>query len=107
MLLAGQNIETEGSVGDGKFDARYTAPDGTVFLFELKYCSFKESTGKDMSKEKASVEMEQKAEEAMKQIEEKNYTRPSGGIGSTIYKVPLVIGGRTEVLAVFEKEEAN
>jgi hypothetical protein len=107
MLLAGADIITEGSVGDGRYDASYIAPDGTVFVFELKYCPLKGPDGVKFSKEEESkLKMEKSAIEAMKQINETNYTKPFKGIGSPIYKVALVVGGRTEVLAVFEKEDA-
>jgi hypothetical protein len=104
MLLAGEYIESEGSVGDGKYDARYVAPDGTVFVFELKYCPLKGTKGDKHLDIETRNEMEKAAAIAMKQIDEKNYTKPFRGTGSLVYKVALVIGGRTEVLVVFEKD---
>jgi hypothetical protein len=38
LLLAGQYPDTEGSVGDGKFDIHFKAPNGPEFIIELKYC---------------------------------------------------------------------
>jgi hypothetical protein len=106
MLLAGADIVTEGSRGDGKFDASYTASDGTVFVFELKYCPLKGPDSAKLSTDESKLKMEKSAIEAMKQIVETNYTKPFRGVSYTIYKVALVLGGRTEVLAVFETEKA-
>jgi hypothetical protein len=103
MLLAGIQIESEVSVGDGRYDARYKAQDGTLFIFELKYCPLVIPEG-----EKATIDdlskMNKKAQEAMKQIEDTNYTKPYIGLGYDVYKVALVVGGRTEVLIKFQKE---
>jgi hypothetical protein len=48
-----------------------------------------------------------KAREAIKQIDDKNYTKAYWGEGHDIYKVALVVGGRTEVLVEFMKEETR
>jgi hypothetical protein len=104
LLIAGAKVNTEGSVGDGRYDARYTAPDGTIFVFELKYCSHKGPKGKELSELQVKKNMEESAKEAMLQIEKKNYTKPFRGTGAAIYKVALAVGGRTEVLSVFKKE---
>jgi hypothetical protein len=107
MAMAEADLVTDGSIGDGKYDTSYTAPDGTIFLFELKYCSLKGPKGSQLSEAESKVEMEKSASAAMKQIDELNYTKPFRGTVSLVYKVALVIGGRSEVLVLFEKEEAN
>jgi hypothetical protein len=104
MLMAGAKVNTEGSVGDGRYDASYTAPDGTIFVFELKYCSYKGARGKELSELQARKKMEESVNAAMGQIEKKNYTKPFRGTGAVIYKVALVVGDRTEVLSVFKEE---
>jgi hypothetical protein len=78
-----------------------------VFVFELKYCPLKGTKGDKLSDIEAKNEMEKAAATAIKQIDEMNYTRPFRGTGSLVYKVALVIGGRAEVLVVFEKEQDN
>jgi hypothetical protein len=107
MLMAGARVNTEASVGDGRYDASYTAPDGTIFVFELKYCSYKGTDGKELSELQARKKMEENANIAMTQIEDTNYTKPFRGTGAAIYKVALVVGDRTEVLSVFKKESAS
>ncbi|MDR0676035.1 MAG: ATP-binding protein [Elusimicrobiota bacterium] len=109
MYLAGEKIDHEVSVGDGKYDASYQAPDGTRFIFEIKYCPF-EKTNERTKIGKATAsdlnKMNNLAMTALKQIDNQNYTKPYRGLGNKIYKVALVVGGRTEVLVKFEEETA-
>ncbi|MDR1656941.1 MAG: PD-(D/E)XK nuclease domain-containing protein [Deltaproteobacteria bacterium] len=49
--------------------------------------------------------MKVKAKEAFKQIDSKNYVKKFWGDGHDLYKVAVVVGGRTEVLVEFMKEE--
>ncbi|MDR1658074.1 MAG: PD-(D/E)XK nuclease domain-containing protein, partial [Deltaproteobacteria bacterium] len=113
MFLADANIKTEVSVGDGRYDAKITAPDGTIFVIEIKYCPASYDISQDSqttvndSKKKLELlkKMKVKAKEAMKQIDDKNYTKAYWEEGHDIYKVALVVGGRTEVLVEFMKEE--
>ncbi|MDR1656297.1 MAG: PD-(D/E)XK nuclease domain-containing protein, partial [Deltaproteobacteria bacterium] len=102
MLLAEAKIKTEVSVGDGRYDASFTALDGTIFVIEIKYCP---DSSSDNQKKDLRQKMLAKAKEAMKQIDDKNYTKAYWGEGHDIYKVALVVGGRTEVLVEFMKEE--
>jgi hypothetical protein len=108
MLLADAKIKTEVSVGDGRYDAKITAPDGTIFVIEIKYCPDTSSDNQikvhDLQKD-LRQKMLAKAKEAMKQIDDKNYTKAYWGDGHDIYKVALVVGGRTEVLVEFMKED--
>jgi hypothetical protein len=108
MLLAEVKIDSEVSVGDGRLDASFTASDGTVFVIEIKYCPESSSDNQIMlqdPKKNLRQKMLAKAKEAMKQIDDKNYTKAYLGKGHDIYKVALVVGGRTEVLVEFMKEE--
>jgi hypothetical protein len=107
MAMAEANLVSDGSVGDDEYNASYTAPDGTIFVFELKYCSLIGPQGYKFFDIEAKNEMEKTAAIAMKRLDETNYTKPFRGTGSLVYKVALVIGGRSEVLVLFEKEEAN
>ncbi|MDR1486372.1 MAG: PD-(D/E)XK nuclease domain-containing protein, partial [Deltaproteobacteria bacterium] len=106
ILLAGAYAAPEGSVGDGRFDAHYKAPNKSDFLFEVKYCPLERPPGgrKPLSEKEAKT-MESAAKEAMKQIEDRNYTKHFLGVGVPVYKVALVVAGHTEVLAVFEREK--
>jgi hypothetical protein len=108
MLLAEVKVDSEVSVGDGRLDASFTAPDGTIFVIEIKYCpessSDNQITLQDPQKN-LRQKMLAKTKEAIKQIDEKNYAKAYWGEGHDIYKVALVVGGRTEVLVEFMKEE--
>jgi hypothetical protein len=124
MFLAGVKIDSEGSIGDGKFDAYYKASKNLEFVFEIKYCPLKNVRKRDKSIVRTQImdnnnddnsyeqpidegllqTMQNNAALAMKQIEENQYTKPFKGTESQIYKVALVVGGRTNVLAVFKKE---
>ncbi|MDR1657085.1 MAG: PD-(D/E)XK nuclease domain-containing protein, partial [Deltaproteobacteria bacterium] len=109
--IAGQKVTLEVSVAEGRFDAYYQAPDGTRFVIEFKYCPWQEKdddtkiTYSDAQLKKLSEDMEKKADEATRQIETRNYAQPYRKPGQTIYKVALVVGGRTRVLAVFKRDE--
>jgi hypothetical protein len=43
----------------------------------------------------------------MSQIEDRDCAQPFRGLGHDVYKVVLVVGRRTEVLAEFKKEEPS
>ncbi|MDR2460548.1 MAG: PD-(D/E)XK nuclease domain-containing protein, partial [Deltaproteobacteria bacterium] len=86
--------------GDGRYDAKYKAPDGTVFIFEIKYCALTTAIG-DQITEQEMEEMENVTTVAIKQIEEKQYTKPYRLPGAQNYKVALVIAKRTEVFCHF------
>jgi hypothetical protein len=115
MLLADANIKTEVSVGDGRYDASYQAPgkNGPHFVFEFKYCPASYDISQDSqatvndSKKKLELlkKMKVKVKEAFKQVDAKNYVKKFWGDGHDIYKVAVVVGGRTEVLVEFMNEE--
>jgi hypothetical protein len=109
MIIAKAEVETEGSVGDEKFDLRYQARDDLVFVIEIKYVPSKDSKGRTRSeeelKEKLKKEMNTAALDAIKQIEDQEYTKAYRKPGRQIYQVGLVVGDRTEVLVVFKKDE--
>jgi hypothetical protein len=109
--MADKIIVNEVSVAEGRFDSYYQAPDGTHFIIELKHCPWKEKgddtkiTYSDAQIKKMSENMENKAAEAMRQIETRNYAQAYRGLGQPIYKVALVVGGRSRVLAVIKRDE--
>ncbi|MDR1657457.1 MAG: PD-(D/E)XK nuclease domain-containing protein, partial [Deltaproteobacteria bacterium] len=108
MLLAEVKVDSEVSVGDGRLDTSFTSPDGTIFVIEIKYCPDSSSDNQikvQDPKKNLRQKMLAKAKEAIKQIDYKNYTKAYWGEGHDIYKVSLVVGGRTEVLVEFMKEE--
>jgi hypothetical protein len=111
MLIAGVKIYSQTQVCDGRHDIHLTAPDGTVFVMEVKYCPFEEvNKGEPKPANPTPLDlknMRDKAEEAMKQIDARNYAKPYRGGDSAIYKTALVVGGRTAVLIVFEKDQGE
>ncbi|MDR0621688.1 MAG: PD-(D/E)XK nuclease domain-containing protein, partial [Deltaproteobacteria bacterium] len=111
MRFAGCEIDSEGSVGDGKFDAHWKASDQLDFVFEIKYVPQQTDQGVYLSQEELQNMMVAAAKTAMKQIEERSYTKkykiPASHRlpGAQIYKAALVVGGRTNVLIQFKKED--
>jgi hypothetical protein len=76
---------------------------------EVKYRPFqKVAKGKPKPAKPTPLDlrrMRAKAEEAMERIGERNYANPYLGGGVAVYQAALAVGGRTEVLFVFEKVE--
>ncbi|MDR0622151.1 MAG: ATP-binding protein [Deltaproteobacteria bacterium] len=115
MRFAGCEIDSEGSVGDGKFDAHWKASDQLEFVFEIKYVSQKTDKGHESTERQLKNKMVAAAKTAMKQIEKKGYAKkykvaashrqPGGLPGAQIYKAALVVGGRVNVLIQFKKED--
>jgi hypothetical protein len=103
MIMAGENIEMEIAARGGIVDARYKAPDGVFYVFEIKYLA-PEKTKKGKLIPITEAKMRARAKVAMKQIEGKKYTKGLKNAGNVIYKVALVVGGRTDVLVEFKKD---
>jgi hypothetical protein len=103
MRLAGENFTMEKGEGEGIVDARYEAPNGPLFVIEIKYLPQKK-TSNDEWIPILDSDMRERAKEAMKQIEDKKYTLGDKKADKVIYKVALVVGGRTQVLVEFEKD---
>jgi hypothetical protein len=105
MYLAGAKFFPEESVGDGRYDGVYTAPDGTLFLFEVKHCPCKDQAGKDLTDEELRIKVDKLVSKALKQIEDRQYTKKYRNLGVSICKVALVIAKRTDVTIRFKKED--
>jgi hypothetical protein len=114
MMMADQHVQNQGQTGEGRFDMLLRAPDKDLVI-ELKYVKFDEpapdvvAAGKTSAKnddEKPETalcrERAKQARTAMRQIEEK-YQDAFLGADRPVYKVALVVAGRTKVLAEFEK----
>jgi hypothetical protein len=102
----GQRYESESQSGDGVFDVSLQTAQGDAFVIELKYVSRKDPNGgKDLPDDRLKAKMGDRATEALAQIEEKKYARKFQGAANNVYKMALVIGGYTDVLAVFEKAD--
>jgi hypothetical protein len=117
LFLAGVVTESEELTADGRIDVLYKAKNGTTFVIELKYCPRKttdNNDGKEESKEddealdkKLKEDMKAALENAMKQIDCKQYALWHRVEDAVIQKVTLVVGGRTQVLAAFIQEESK
>ncbi|MDR0547923.1 MAG: ATP-binding protein [Deltaproteobacteria bacterium] len=110
MALAGQEVDIQGEVGEGKFDAHLKAKNGDVFVIELKYARVDEM-GKppnDPAKEAAWLRRKLRGltTKALAQIEEKKYDLKFKGSGNRIFKTAIVFSERTDVMAAF-KEAKN
>ncbi|MDR3153028.1 MAG: PD-(D/E)XK nuclease domain-containing protein, partial [Deltaproteobacteria bacterium] len=101
---AGQGYESESRSGDGVLDVHLRTAEGNDYIIELKHVKGQDpGTGKELSQTQLEDRMEKAAAEALKQIEDKKYALKFQGGGNMIYKLALVIGRRSDVLAVFEK----
>jgi hypothetical protein len=103
MYLAGHEIQSEVAVGDGRYDASFQTPNGTLFIFEIKHIPLKKPKGRKAPYTDSNER--EMADKAIKQIEDKGYTKRYMIPGRDIYKVALVVVGRTDVFARFKKEE--
>ncbi|MDR1658454.1 MAG: hypothetical protein LBT47_13065 [Deltaproteobacteria bacterium] len=108
MLLAEAKLEMEISAANR--EARLWAPDGTQFVIEIKYCPDRslEAQKKVIGPLKdRRPKMSALAKEVIKQLDDKIYTRDYWGEDHDLYRVALVVGGRTEVLVELKKEKRN
>ena len=103
--MADADYTSEFSVADGRYDCKYITKNGAVLIIEIKYCPRKVKKNEDPLGEKLTNDMSEMATKAMEQIDNTNYTKSYWGSGKLLYKVPLVIGGHSEVLIVFKKED--
>jgi hypothetical protein len=108
-LMAGEKVDHhDASVADGRLDAHFKALDGTHFVFEIKHLALTAKQRQNFDEaelKKLLIKMKGAANKAMRQIETKNYAKPFRGLGQAIHKVALVVGNRSEVLAVFKRDE--
>ena len=106
MQLADADFVVEGAVGDGRCDGCFRAPDGnSVFIIELKYCPGEKDKEKKFLYDELAQKMDEMADIALRQIDEKRYAKPYWRTGVSVYKVALVVGARTEVRVVIQKED--
>jgi hypothetical protein len=106
MIMAGAEVKTEVSADDGAIGDYCRAPDGTRYIFVIKRCPL-DRPNELKATEEDWLKMRQMAEAALSQIEGRKRARRLLGTGHDIYKVALVVGRRTEVLAEFKKEELS
>ncbi|MDR2354449.1 MAG: AAA family ATPase [Deltaproteobacteria bacterium] len=109
MLLAGARADSFISKGndadEDKFNFHYLADDGSHFVILVKHCPHKSKKGKKYLSNELKIRMEERARAAIDQIEKKKFTQPYRKFRNPIYKVAIVIGGRSKVLFVLKKEE--
>jgi hypothetical protein len=102
--LAGQRYESEGRSGDGVFDVHVRTAEGFDIIIELKYVSSADKRSKkELTAAQLAAAMRRAAAKALEQIESRRYNLRFQGEGNGIYKMALVVAGRTDALAVFEK----
>jgi hypothetical protein len=107
MFFAETKVDANIPEGDWSHDARYRAPDGTLFVLDIEYCPLRKPKDESDPEKDLEKKMKKAAKAAMKKIDDKNLTKPYLGSGHDIYKVALIIGGRTNVLVELKKEEQN
>ncbi|MDR2141308.1 MAG: ATP-binding protein [Deltaproteobacteria bacterium] len=126
LALAGQPPKVEEPTGDGFIDAVLEVGDQkaggkNIFIIELKYVPLTDLSGSqtgevgtkpkkiDKSQNAARIKaiLENKAQEALAQIEEKNYASKYLGLGHKVFKTALIVGERTEVKAIIEEIDSE
>jgi hypothetical protein len=101
--LAGQRYGSEGQSGGGSYDLNIRTIDGPWLVIELKYeSSINTKTKEDLTPAQLETDVGRAAREAMARIDKRKYQSRFQGEGDKIFKMALVIGGRDDVLAVFE-----
>ncbi|MDR0620532.1 MAG: AAA family ATPase [Deltaproteobacteria bacterium] len=119
MSFAGCEIGSECFVDADKFDAHWKVSDQLGFVFEIKYVPQKTDKGHERTERQLKNEMVAAAETAMGKIEKMGYAEQykraasyrlpwalRGGLpGAQLYKAAIVVGGRTNVLIQFKKED--
>jgi uncharacterized protein YnzC (UPF0291/DUF896 family) len=116
LVLAGQSPKVEEPTGDGFIDAvlevgDQKAGEKNVFIIELKYVPLTELSGSQTGEvetepkkiDKINSIMAKKANEALTQIEGKNYASKYLVLGHKVFKTALIVGYRTEVKVVIEE----
>jgi hypothetical protein len=103
-FLASQNVEAEPKVSGRKYPARLKARDGTIFVFEIKYCPFSADEKQNFGDKELS-KMKKKAALALRQIDSRKYAKPFLGQGQAIYKVGVAIDENSEAFALIKKEK--
>jgi hypothetical protein len=99
LALADQPFEVEGKTGEGQFDIYLKSPEGDDYIVEIKYVKFGKVEKTNLTKLKKATQ------EALDQIEKTKYSLKFQGAGNKIYKTGMAIGGRSEVLIVFEEAD--
>jgi hypothetical protein len=123
LELSGQAYDSEGPVGDGRYDLHFVSSAGDDYVVEIKYVKAYDD---DKNKEKnhqsnkpskvilkqitqelarLKAKMAQAAGEAMAQIDLKKYVNKFQGGNNKIYKVALIFGRRTQVASLIEQDK--
>jgi hypothetical protein len=105
LLLAGQRFIDEGHSGEGRLDIHFKSPAGDSFIIEVKYYPMVKNDSGFVLDGKAKAGMAKLAHDALNQIELRRYAKRYQGLGSHIYNVAIVVGGRSFVLTVIEEAE--
>ncbi|MDR1086577.1 MAG: ATP-binding protein [Deltaproteobacteria bacterium] len=122
MIFSDHSVDREKSVAGGIIDAKFDGFDGDIFIIEMKYIHntvtvpvktlsdpTKVITQKQrpkkrkMTDEEITENLNKSVQEAMNQIERKDYTAAYMGLGRTVYKVAIAVCGRNRVKFVFEE----
>ncbi|MDR3203500.1 MAG: PD-(D/E)XK nuclease domain-containing protein [Deltaproteobacteria bacterium] len=122
LELSGHAYDSQGPVGDGRYDLHFISSAGDDYVVEIKYvkasdddenkAKFHQSNKpskvilKQISHELARLKakMVKAAGEAMAQIDLKKYVNKFQGGNNKIYKVALIFGGRTQVAVVIVQD---
>jgi hypothetical protein len=99
MVLADQSVMVEEASGEGFLDVSLKIPKVGVFIIEMKYIK----SDDDYSDDKIHEELNKKALEATRQINDRKYASKYCGLGNKVYKVALVVYKRTTVRVTIDE----
>jgi hypothetical protein len=106
MFFVDAPVKSEILVADGRYDFSYEADDKKIFIGEIKYCHLASDIGEKIT-DKELLEVEKLALKAMKQIEDKQYTKPDRCRNAKIYKIAIVVAKRSDVCVLFKEEDKS
>jgi hypothetical protein len=99
MVLADQSVMVEEASGEGFLDVSLKIPQVGVFIIEMKYIKSDDNYSDDKIRE----ELDKKALEATRQINDRKYASKYCGLGHKVYKVALVVYKRTTVRVTIDE----
>ncbi|MDR1084781.1 MAG: PD-(D/E)XK nuclease domain-containing protein [Deltaproteobacteria bacterium] len=123
FVLTRQNLKKQKSVSGGILDCAFEAPNGEIFVFEMKHVPStkkiedtsiaEDNNGKPvksfkkvkLSQPEISRALDKAAEVAMKQIEENQYPAEYWQSGHKVYQVAIAVCGRDNVRFDFKEYE--
>jgi hypothetical protein len=101
--VAGQRYDLASRPVEGIDGVHLRTADGSDFVVEMRYVSGKDSDQNMLTAERLAEKMEAAAVEALRRIDDRKYKLRFQGAVGEIYKIALVVGHYSDILARFER----